>query len=567
LPTRTTTPTWETGTTVGRYVLLAPLAEGGMAEIWLARQSGLQGFEKLVVIKRMANATEAEPEFIEMFLTEARLAAQLSHPHIVQIFDLGEEAGAFYMAMEYLDGEDLARIRRAGNQLGKPLPDALVAFLIAQAAAGLHYAHTRAGLDGKPLAIVHRDVSPQNLIVTWDGSLKIVDFGIAKAATQSTVSGKLKGKLGYMAPEQARLEPVDARSDVFALGVVLFELLTHTRLLPKLGDADILATIAGDVQLPRPSERRPGVPYDLERIVLRAMSRDPAERYQSAREMQEALEGYLREHGHVVSAGTVSDYLRGVFAERIAERKALIEAALRADLTPASAKNMRLLGEGSVSRSLVGPARSLKLAVAVGALVTAAIIGLVAWKVTRPAPPPPVPVVVVKPEPPPPAVPPSLAVDTVPRGAAVEVNGEPRGVAPLKLELPVGAHRVRASLAGHVTAEREVVFTRDGERVEVVLSLTPTPVAPPPVEPTATDGSDPVDLKAKKAAMGRLTLKTEPWTTVYLKKRKLGDTPLLAVPLPAGTHTLRLVNPDSSIEKTVQVEIAPNKTTVKKLQL
>ncbi len=557
----TSTPTWETGTTVGRYVLLAPLAEGGMAEIWLARQSGMQGFEKLVVIKRMANATEAEPEFVEMFLTEARLAAQLSHPNIVQIFDLGEEAGAFYMAMEYLDGEDLARIRRGGNQLGKPMPDALVAFLLAQAAAGLHYAHTRTGHDGRPLTIVHRDVSPQNLIVTWDGTLKVLDFGIAKAATQSTVSGKLKGKLGYMAPEQARVEPVDARSDVFSLGVVLFELVTRTRLLPKLTDADILATIAGEVQLPRPSERRADVPYELERIVLKAMARYPEDRYQSAREMQEALEGYLRDQGQQASAGAVSDYLRGVFAERIAERRALIEAAMKAELTPHSANTFRRLGgDTSGSRSLVTKAPSLRNAVLAGALVTTAILGLVAWKLTRPPPPPPV--VVVTPTP---LAPPALLVDTSPPGAAVAVNGEPRGTAPLRLELAVGTHVVKATLEGHLAAEREVTFAQGGERVEVVLALTPDPVAD--LAPLAPLDAAPPKGKRVKEPTGRLTLKTEPWTTVYLKKRRLGDTPLIAVPLPAGTHTLRLVNPDSALERTVEVEIAPNKTTVKKLQL
>ncbi|MBL8914610.1 MAG: serine/threonine protein kinase, partial [Archangium sp.] len=175
-----------------------------MAEIWLARQTGLKGFAKLMVIKRMINALQDDPDSVEMFLTEARLAAQLTHPHVVQISELGDQGGSLYIVMEYLDGEDLAVVRRTGQKHGLPLLDHYAAKLVAMAAEGLHYAHTLVGLDGKPLRIVHRDVSPQNLIVTFDGSVKVVDFGIAKPASQMTNSGKLKGKLAYMSPEQAR---------------------------------------------------------------------------------------------------------------------------------------------------------------------------------------------------------------------------------------------------------------------------------------------------------------------------------------------------------------------------
>jgi serine/threonine-protein kinase len=556
---------WESGTTIGRYVLLAPLAQGGMAEIWLARQPGLKGFEKLVVIKRLATANEADPEFVEMFLTEARLAAQLAHPNIVQIFDLGEEHGALYMAMEYLDGEDLARIRRGGNQAGQPLPDELSAVLISQAAAGLHYAHTRVGLDGKPLGLVHRDISPQNLIVTWDGTLKVVDFGIAKAATQSTISGKLKGKFGYMSPEQARVEVVDARSDIFSLGVVLFELVTRTRLFTRRTDADMLSLIAGDTPLPRPSERRPDIPAELERIVMKAMARAPADRFQTAREMQEALEAWLHGSGSRATSSAVSDYLRGIFARRIEERRTIIEAAMKADLTPgASARLRELGGPTDGSRSLVrSPHRRLALTVGIGVSVAVTIVALAAWKVVSRTSPQPPPVVVVTPEPP---RAPTLRVDSAPAGASIDIDGQPAGTAPLIIELAPGSHTVRASLPGYTSTEQPVTLHRPGERLELLLSLSPA--APPDAGATA----EPVPAAspgkpADRGPVGRLSLQTEPWTTVYLKKRKLGDTPLIQLPLPAGTHTLRLVNPESAIERTVEVQIQANKTTVKKLKL
>src|SRR5579871_1211455 len=203
-----------------------------MAEIWLARQAGLRGFEKVVVIKKVSDAFSSDPEFVEMFLDEARIAAQLNHPNIVQIYGLGEEQGSYYIAMEYLPGENLAVIMRAGLKAAKPLPLELGVRVLAGAADALAHAHTKIGLDGKPLHVVHRDVSPQNLIVTYDGVLKIVDFGIAKAANRAThtVGNQLKGKMSYLSPEQARSLEVDARSDIFALGIVLFEVATRTRL-------------------------------------------------------------------------------------------------------------------------------------------------------------------------------------------------------------------------------------------------------------------------------------------------------------------------------------------------
>jgi len=556
-----------------------------MAEIWLARQSGLKGFEKLVVIKRMVNALENNPEYIDMFLTEARLAAQLTHANVVQIYELGEEAGSLYIVMEYLDGEDLSVVRRTGQKHGLPLLDHYSAKLISMAAEGLHYAHTRTGIDGKALGIVHRDVSPQNLIATFDGGLKVVDFGIAKAAAQVTNSGKLKGKLAYMSPEQARGEPLDGRSDVYSLGIVLFELITRTRLLPRMNDLELLTLMGSTEPLPRPSERRADVPPGLEAIVLKAMARKKEQRFHTAREMHEALEAWLRGSGKVASAGDLADYLRLVFTRRIHERRQLIETAMSTDLTPSSARHLSELaarqrkGTGSsASHSTTGRQDGLPR-VAVVALVVlsvvvvaigAAIVKRMSDAADQPVPPrvaPPAVVVVRQP----PAVPPVLVVETVPAGAALTIDGQEQGASPRTFEsLGIGSHQVVANLEGYQSASKTVTLANPGERVMVDLALLPVPppvVTPPPVDPVKPPVTRPPPKKKPVEAPGKLTLKTTPWSTVYLGKKKLGDTPLLNVPLPPGKHTLRLVNPDTNAENSIEVEIKSNETTVKKLML
>ncbi len=571
---------WEPGTTVGRFTLLTTLAQGGMAQIWLGRQSGLQGFEKLVVIKRMVGELESDPESVDMFLTEARLAAQLTHPNVVQIYELGDQAGALYIVMEYLEGEDLASVRRTGQKHGLPLLDHYAARLISMAAEGLHHAHTKVGLDGRPLRIIHRDISPQNLIATFDGGLKVVDFGIAKASTHHTHSGKLKGKLAYMSPEQARGEQLDARSDVFSLGIVLFELVTRTRLLPKLGDLELLTLMGSTDPLPRPSERRADLPPGLEEIILKAMERRREQRYQSARELQDALDAWMREQGKSVSAGELADYLRVLFAKRIHDRRQLIETAMTSELTPSSAKHLaelahlELSSPGSHSRTNATASagrRSGLVAALVALSVLVAVIGaaIVRRVTTEPTATPTRVARVVQPPPTPPAAP-TLVVDTVPTGAEVTLDGETKGQAPLTLAgLAIGVHQVQAALAGYLPSSRAVTLARPGERVLIEIALAVVPAAVP--EPAPVARIEPRPPPVKKAPRvdppGKLTLKTTPWTTVYLGKKKLGDTPLINVSLPPGKHTLRLVSPETNTDNAIEIEIRSNETTVKKLML
>jgi eukaryotic-like serine/threonine-protein kinase len=539
-----------------------------MAEIWLARHSGVKGFERLVAVKRLLDALHNDPEQEEMFLTEARLAAQISHPHVVQMSDLGEIGGSLYLVMEYLDGENLASVRRAALKAGAPVDDALAVKWVAQAASGLHAAHHGVGLDGKPLNIVHRDISPQNVMATFDGGLKVLDFGIAKVASQASTSGKLKGKFAYMSPEQVRGEPADARSDVFSLGIVLFEFVTRSRLLPNLDDIRTLTTISTG-KLPTALERRPDLDPALAHIVDTALATSIEHRYQSARAFQEALEDWLKQkHASPDSA----EYLKRLFARRIIARRELIDSALKTEFAP-SALHMLVKpapSDSNVSSSFAGRRRAVSSRsvpppkkVAGPAIVAALLLVLVcgvgflllkprAREVSPPAP------VVVAPRP-------VLVVESSPAGADLAVDGVDRGKTPLTLELDTGEHTLVVELDGYQPVTRTVRLPRRGERVFVEVSLTQIPVPTPTPTPVTTTTS--ITPRARPVGQGKLTLKTSPWTTVYLGKQRLGDTPLLAVPLPAGRQVLRLVNTEAGLENTIEVDIVAGQTTVSKLRL
>lgn len=301
---------------LGRYVLERKLATGGMAEIWLARQAGPEGFAKDVVIKRILRHLGDDRKFVEMFLDEARLAAQLNHPNIVNIFDLGQADEDFFIAMEFIDGWDIEKIVERAVQVQQPLNPAFCARLVADACGGLDYAHNFSTKDGQRVGLVHRDISPQNLLVSKDGVVKLVDFGVAKAATSShkTQTGAVKGKLSYMSPEQISGARLDGRSDLFALGIVLYEMVTGQR--PFGHESELLAVTAILNETPRlPHELHPGTPAELESIILRALAKQPEDRFQSASEMQLALEHALRQMGQIVTPREVSAYLGDLFSD------------------------------------------------------------------------------------------------------------------------------------------------------------------------------------------------------------------------------------------------------------
>ncbi|HEY3355715.1 MAG TPA: protein kinase [Polyangia bacterium] len=300
---------------LGRYEVVRLIATGGMAEIYLARARGIEGFEKLVVVKRILPQLAQNRAIVQMFLDEARLAATLRHSNIAQVFDIGAEGDEYFLAMEYLDGADVAQLRSALSDAGRALPLEHAVHLVLGVLAGLHYAHEQRDAAGQPLNIVHRDVSPQNVFVTREGEVKLVDFGIAKAARRAAATrhGTLKGKAPYMSPEQARGEPLDRRSDVFSAAILLWELTTGRRLFRGRSELDVLNAIAhGDA--PAPSSLVPDYLHDLEHIVMRGLRHDPGERYPTAQEMQVELEAWAREHKLAVSPVALARFMAELLA-------------------------------------------------------------------------------------------------------------------------------------------------------------------------------------------------------------------------------------------------------------
>jgi serine/threonine-protein kinase len=296
----------------GRYTLLDRLGSGGMADVFLALVSGPFDAKKLVVVKRPRATTS---EYVGMFMDEARLAMRLNHPNVVQTYDAGVEQGAIFLAMEYLEGQPLQRVLAEMKRHGLSLSHGQAARIAADALAGLHYAHELSDYDGTPLRIVHRDVSPHNVFVTYEGQIKVVDFGIAKASLNQvhTEIGAVKGKLAYMAPEHARGEPVDRRSDVFTVGVILWELVAKRRLLGGTSSAELLEELL-TMDFPPLSCEVPQVHPILEAIVMRALQRDPSDRYATALEMREALESYIAVAKDPGRASDLGRMVGGLFA-------------------------------------------------------------------------------------------------------------------------------------------------------------------------------------------------------------------------------------------------------------
>ncbi|WP_052571596.1 protein kinase domain-containing protein [Geothrix fermentans] len=297
----------------GNYFLLEKIAIGGMAELFKAQQRGVQGFQKIVAIKRILPHFSDNEDFVTMFIDEAKLAAQLTHPNIVQIFDLGKAGSSYYIAMEYVNGRDLRTLLRKVRELGRPFPEQVAAFVVMKVAAALDYAHRKRGFDDRELKLVHRDISPQNVILSTEGAVKLVDFGIAKAASKAshTVAGALKGKLLYMSPEQATGQPLDNRSDLYSLGLVLFELLTGERCF----QADSELGVLEKVRLGRVSDLlslNPKVSKEMAAIVSRALQKGVDHRYPSARFMERDLRDYLLRLGTPVTEHDVAEYMQAL---------------------------------------------------------------------------------------------------------------------------------------------------------------------------------------------------------------------------------------------------------------
>lgn len=574
-------------TAFGKYQLFASLGRGGMADVFLSVARGQMGFQRLAVIKRLRQALAEEAAFRTMFLDEARLAARLNHPNIVHTYEVGEHNGIYFIAMEYLEGQSLNKVLKEALRRKDALEPEICVRVIADALAGLGHAHDLRDYDGRPLSIIHRDVSPHNIFVTYDGHTKLVDFGIAKAALSSTETevGVLKGKVAYMSPEQAMGSRIDARSDLFAMGIVLWELLARHRLMTGESAANTLHKLMNE-PIPRLSSAVPGIDPVLDDICARALEKEPARRWQTASEMRQALETWLAmrpkparqdDVGQTMQSlfGTVRDEVRRQIEKHMAGisttsgntevvQGLTAESLRRMQQSPdVSGQLLRLNGSGSGSGivpsyghgtippsahyagmpfpSQYPPApqksNALAIVLAVGFFVLGAMLIVVfalrdrrrfddARASDQETHAVPTPVVVAAPAAPAPGAPEPAtpAAAPTPTSAGTVVSASP-------MSPPAKTVGARAAVAPKATA--------------------------PKASAVAASSEEP----------GFLTINVYPWAKISEGGKPLCTTPCNKIPLPPGPHTLQAENPDEGLKQTTTVVIKSGETKTHSLAL
>ena len=556
----------------GRFEILGRIGRGGMAEILLARERSLAGGSRHLVIKRVLPEIREFDEMLHMFLDEARVVMDLSHPNLCQIYEVGEQDGTWFIAMEWVNGVTLHQLARRAIE-AQQIDYGVVARVISHCAEALHYAHTARDAEGELINLVHRDVSPHNLMIAYDGRVKLLDFGIAKsnATTHRTEAGVVKGKICYMAPEQWLSLEIDARTDVFALGASLYEALSGRVALKRDSQMEVMkAALAGDV--PKLSEVAPNVPAALVAVVERAMATKPEDRFQSAREMSEALERFLSGLTEPVSSGRIADYTRKVFHSEVrlgpvlerSMRGAQFAEAEGLFLPPLPASLQHLANAPHSGRSLPPPFSFRPTATAdedarpwprEGAfdrdLATErsqlSSEGLKAAEETPSSAP-------TRP------THPSLTNLT----PAAET---PRPLArTLSMRVGRNARHLLIGAALVVAAAVPLLFTpraalqkepgglsaRSTEEAPARIGVTPAPLftllpaGVPLTEAPSSQGRARAE-DSELSQSGRLSINTRPWSTVYLGKRLLGSTPLASVPVPRGALNLKLVDRDGKV--------------------
>jgi len=591
-------------TAFGKYQLFASLGRGGMADVFLAVARGQMGFNKLAVIKRLRQALAEESAFRTMFLDEARLAARLSHPNIVHTYEVGEQGGVYFIAMEYLEGQSLNKVLKEALRRKEVIEPEVGARIIADALGGLAYAHALGDYDGRPLGIIHRDVSPHNIFVTYDGHTKLVDFGIAKAALSSTETevGVLKGKVAYMSPEQAMGGRIDQRADLFAMGIVLWELIARQRLMTGESAANTLHKLMNE-PIPRLSRAVPGIDPALEAIVMRSLEKDPNYRFQSAGEMRDALDDWLRSRPRQTRQEDVSRKMLGLFGtvreevqRQVQKHMGAITAATNTQelqaLTAESLQRMeqsganvsgqllRLNGSGSGSgvipnygmgsqsvnyprgasgthsQSMAGPPVSqtanenrpgnntLLIVIAIGFFLLAGlliiVLGLRDRRKVDPLALEGAGAVTT-------TAPAQPSVTPIPVPAPSPSDSTPLVVAdPTPPPPTTGAG---AGATGTATSTKPVKPITGGAAKGGAAGARPQSAPPPPAE---------------EKENGFLTINVYPWAKVTEGGRVLcAATPCNKIPLSPGAHTLQLENPEQGMKQSTTVTIKSGETTAR----
>jgi serine/threonine protein kinase len=534
--------------------LLCRLGQGGMAEVHLASAATLDGGSELLVVKRMHAQHLEDAASVRMFLDEGRLALRLSHPNIVRAQRLGMFDGRHGIVMEYLDGQPLQHVLKRAYELEHSLSLEVTAQIAIAALDGLHYAHELKDGLGRELCVVHRDVSPQNLFVTYDGAVKLLDFGIAKNAMQDarTRTGLLKGKISYMAPEQARGESIDRRADIWSLGVMLWEAVTGSRLFKGANEAASLnLTLTEEVV--SPSTRRDDLPLELEAILMRALRRDPAERYASAAAMRDELEAWLVSRELDASA-SVPQLMQRLFAGEMAAQRAQVQQLLQASHEPR---------ESGVT--LVAPALSFSSGTLSGLRATpmSSVTDLMEEltrqrKITT-------------------RLLSALVVMTVIAGllkvyALIRPAQEPSPAPVSALPAPIAG----SAASGAAPAARFASAAATAPAPIAVAQLASVPAPTAASVPAAAPGRRAAASKLRQPAtatepapqeLGFLSLDTSPWSNVSVGGKLLGQTPIVHVALPVGVHSLSLTNPEQGLRTTYEVTISAGRTTARRVGL
>ncbi|MFY1826907.1 protein kinase domain-containing protein [Myxococcus fulvus] len=538
---------------VGRYQLVRKLATGGMAEVFLAKVAGPGGFEKTLVLKRILPHLVEDPSFVEMFLEEARLVAQLNHPHIVQIFDFGEAEGSYFLAMELIDGPNLRRWQRQAASRGRPLAPNVCAKVVALAAEGLAYAHDFADPGtGQPLGLIHRDVSPDNILVSRQGAVKVVDFGIAKVAGQKhrTQTGIVKGKVAYMPPEQCRADPLDRRVDVYALGVVLYELLTGR--LPFEGATELVMMQAIVSRPPVPvSRHRDDVPSALQTIISTALEKDRDQRYPDCRALQADLERFVLSTGEPVGAYQIARSVEQVVEERATATPAPMTNREAERTTPSGRAREKRAEAPDASvfeqttqkrpRQDVGATRRKKL---VPAAVTGAVLLVAGGGYALLGRPPSGPVMAEV------ARAPADGVETKPTTGASPV---PSDVKPTEGAPPPPSDVKLAQV--EEAAPRPMEPSAPAEDDDLLAPIAAN-----------AEGTERKDGSAR-AMKGTVEFRIRPYAVVYLDGKKLGETPLGIIDVPEGSYTVTAVNSRLGKRVTRSFEVKAGAANVFKLNL
>jgi tRNA A-37 threonylcarbamoyl transferase component Bud32 len=558
--------------TIGRYRLLQPIAEGGMAEIYLARQEGPGGFEKTVVIKRMRPHLARDPEFMTMFMNEARVVARLSHPNIVQVYDFGELDGSYFLCMEWLVGGDLDQVLSRVHKRKQHVPPAVAAVILSAVCDALHYAHNLKDAQGQLVGLVHRDLSPNNIYVTTQGAVKVLDFGIVKMAGRGheTRAGVIKGKPYYLSPEQVRGKVLDGRSDLFALGAVLYELITGVRPFQRDEEFACMNAILED-PIPPPRTVVPTLPEKLEHVVMKALERDPDKRYANAHAMRVALDGFVAS----CTTSPASRQLQGFMEDLWAETPAI---------APLPEPAVIVAPQAAIPELAPAPAPDPEEAVATHAMAAAAAAAqATSVKLPRPAP-----------EDDEPTVPRSTRAAAESTDELIrQAQGKKRGWL-----IPV------IGLAGAAAAVGVwKVFFTESPRPEPVGVAAPPPLAPvaavvqipalvpappavpeakpaEPVRPPVAEVAPPKHLdvpKARKpvpqvvpearppllpaAAVGHLDVNCIPWCQVWIDDATSPrNSPVLGLDLAEGSHKVKVVQPESGVQQVRDVRIQADQT-------